>query len=72
MSVLNGLTSLGEEGAEALVGVGGFTLLGEVSIGLKKKNASVLSLPGEAMRDVCRWIVVPGYRVLGSRAEDQH
>jgi hypothetical protein len=33
------LTCLGEEGAETLVWVGGFTLLGQVSIGLEEENA---------------------------------
>lgn len=33
-------TGFGEEGAEALVGVGGFTFLGQVSIGLWKDGVS--------------------------------
>lgn len=35
-------TGLGKEGAEALVGVSGFTLVGQVAIGLRGDNASVV------------------------------
>ena len=34
-------TSLGKEGAEALIRVGGLALVGQVSIGLHRDNASV-------------------------------
>lgn len=34
-------TGLGEEGAEALVGVSGLALIGQVAIGLQGDNASV-------------------------------
>lgn len=35
-------TGLGKEGAEALVGVSGFALVGQVAIGLRGDNASVV------------------------------
>jgi hypothetical protein len=34
-------TGLGEEGAEALIGVGGLALLCEITVGLKRADTSV-------------------------------
>ena len=56
-------TRLREEGAEALVVVGSFTLLGEKPIGLSGRNVS-----GRSLTTKCRPLNIPGYRAPDSRA----
>jgi hypothetical protein len=56
-------TGLGEEGAEAMVGISGFALLGQVSVGL---NGEHVSGDARATRKVNKDI--PGCRAQGSRA----
>ena len=59
-------TSLGEEGAEAMVGISGFALLSEVTIGLQGAGASVRIMLDEGSCED-----IPECRARGSRAKSE-
>lgn len=61
-------TGFGEEGAEALVGVGGFTFLGQVSIGLWKDGVSEDSQVFQSVLLYWTWRFLPEYHAQDSRA----
>jgi hypothetical protein len=64
-------TGLGEEGAEALIGVGGLALLGEIAIGLEERSATATETQKGKEEGSGGDENIPGCHAQGSRAMQQ-